>query len=166
MQPLPVAPSLIDSIMRNLYIILVLIVISLTSFTVSKQEFCRRSGIRGHVFLVSGNQMPSPDIPASSGRGIQTTLYIYELTNINQTGRDGVSAFYKTINTKLIKEIHTDEKGAFKVKLKPGFYSLFVKKGDLYYANIYDDKNNIYPVEVKKGGWSDIDFRADYDAVY
>jgi hypothetical protein len=110
--------------------------------------------------------MPSPDMPASAGRGIKTTLYVYELTNINQVSREGVSAFYRKISTRLVKEIITDEKGYFKTKLKPGFYSLFVKKGDLYYANIYDDKNNIYPIEVKKRDWTEVDFRADYDAVY
>jgi len=139
---------------------------ALVSFVPAKENFCRRSGIRGHVYLVKGNQMPSPDRPASTGKAVKTTLYVYPLTNVSQVSREGVSSFYKTISTTPVKEIETDENGYFKTKLKPGFYSLFVKKGDLFYANIYDDKNNIYPIEVRKGNWADVDFRADYDAAY
>ena len=95
---------------------------------------------------------------------MQTTLYIYELTNTSQTSQTG--SFYKDISSKLVKEILTDENGYFKAKLKPGKYSLFVKKGDLFYSNIFDEKNNIHPVEVKKGEWTEADFKADYDAVY
>ena len=125
---------------------------------------CGQQGIEGHVYRVSGNQMPSPDLPRSKPAGMKTTLYIYELTNASQVSQDG--AFYKSISTKLVKEIPTDDSGYFKAPLKPGWYSLFVKKGDLFYANIFDDKNNIHPVEVKKGEWKEETFKADYDAVY
>ena len=57
-------------------------------------------------------------------------------------------------------------KGSFKAKLKPGIYSLFVKKGDLYYSSQFDEKNNIHPVEVRKGKMTEVDFKANYDAVY
>lgn len=121
-------------------------------------------GIKGYVYHVRGNQMPSPDAPPSKPAGMQTTLYVFELTNTSQVSQDG--SFYKSISTKLVKEIQTGEDGSFKAKLKPGMYSLFVKKGDLYYSNIYDGQNNIHPVEVKKGEWTNEDFKADYDAVY
>jgi hypothetical protein len=125
---------------------------------------CGQQGIEGHVYRVKGNQMPSPDLPRSKPAGMKTTLYIYELTNASQVSQEG--AFYKSISTKLVKEIPTDDSGYFKVPLNPGWYSLFVKKGDLFYANIFDDKNNIHPVEVKKGEWKEENFKADYDAVY
>jgi hypothetical protein len=97
---------------------------------------------------------------------MKTTLYVYRLTNINEVTREGVSSFYKNISTELVREIKTDEKGVFTAKLKPGMYSLFIKKGDLYYANLFDGKNNIYPVEVKPGKMEVVDFKANYDAVY
>lgn len=129
-------------------------------------DYCRRSGIRGHVYLVTGNQMPSPDRPPASPKGTSTTLYIFELTNISQVSREGVSAFYRTIATRLVKEVVTDADGSFRVKLKPGRYSLFVKKGDLYYSSVFDTQNNIHPVEVAKGKMTEVDFRVNYDAVY
>lgn len=124
------------------------------------------AGIRGHVLVESGNRMPDPDNPVSSPTGIKTKLYIYELTNINQVSRQGMSAFYTQVPTRLIKEIETDEDGSFKVKLKPGRYSLFVKKDQLFYSSVFDGQNNIHPVEVKKGKMTEEVFKVNYNAVY
>ena len=110
--------------------------------------------------------MPSPDNIGQKPAGFKTTLYIYPLTNISQVTRDGQSPFYSAISTNLIRQVETEADGSFKIKLKPGSYSLFVKKGELFYSNIYDGNNNIYPVEVKKGEMTEIQFKADYDAVY
>jgi hypothetical protein len=141
-----------------------LIAISLFVTSFRPAEFCRRQGIKGHVYLVQGNQMPSPEEPRSKPPGIKTKLYVYELTNLSQVTRNG--AFYNSISTRLVKEVSTDGDGSFKVRLKPGWYSLFVKKGDLFYSNIFDGKSNIHPVEVKKGEFAEEDFKADYDAAY
>ena len=142
----------------------VLVLFSTTSF--SPEYNCRRSGIKGQVYYESGNRMPSPDMPLPAPKPIQTTVYIYELTNITDVEREGVSSFYKHINTAPVKQVQTDNKGRFKVKLKPGSYSLFVKKGDLYYSSQFDEKNNIHPVEVKPGNMTGVSFKANYDAVY
>jgi hypothetical protein len=151
--------------MKTIAILSVVTLLVMTSFRPPETEFCKRQGITGYVYAVKGNQMPSPDRVAVPPAGLKTTLYIYELTNTSQaTGQQG--AFYKTISTKLVKEIVTDDKGYFKVKLKPGWYSLFVKKGDMFYSNIFDGRNNIHPIEVKKGEWTKEEFKADYDAVY
>jgi hypothetical protein len=135
--------------------------ITLSSFT-----FCKRQGIRGHVYLIKGNQMPSPDRKPSAPRGLKTTVYVYELTNISQVKQVQGTSFYESVGTKLVKEVMPDEKGYFKIRLNPGQYSLFIKKDNLFYANLFDDKNNICPVKVEKGGFTEIDIRADYDAVY
>ncbi|MBC7949065.1 MAG: carboxypeptidase regulatory-like domain-containing protein [Chitinophagaceae bacterium] len=137
----------------------------LTSFSPVDVDFCRKQGIKGNVTLVTGNQMPSPDAPRSGGTGMKTILYVYELTNMSQADQDQ-GAFYKSLSTRLVKEIETDENGYFKAKLKPGWYSLFVKKGNLFYSNIFDEKSNIHPVEVKKGEWKEENFKADYGATY
>lgn len=127
---------------------------------------CSHSGIRGTVYLVTGNQMPSPGEPKPAPRGIKTTLYIYELTNMSQVVRTETSAFYSTIASKPVKQVETGEDGSFKVKLPPGRYSLFVKKGELFYSNIFDGENNIHPVTVVKGEYAKDEFRVDYNAVY
>jgi hypothetical protein len=148
------------------FFLVIISAITLTSFSSPELHVCRRAGIKGHVFLVRGNQMPSPDRTATPPKGIKTTLYIYGLTNIKDVERDGVSAFYKNIPGEPVREIETDENGYFKAKLKPGLYSLFVKKGDLFYSSQFDEKNNIHPVEVRSGKMTEVDFKANYDAVY
>jgi hypothetical protein len=132
----------------------------------STDSVCRRSGIKGYVYLETGNRMPSPDAPLPVSKGIKTTLYIYTLTNISEVERDGVSAFYKNISTRFVKEVNTGNDGYFKLKLKPGLYSLFVRKADLYYSSQFDEKNNIHPVEVKPGQMTDVVFKVNYSAVY
>src|SRR4030095_6381742 len=96
----------------------------LTSFSTGMLLSCGHTGVRGYVYLVSGNQMPSPspDQALPKPKGIKTTLYIYNLTNINDVSRQGNSAFYSFISTQQVKEIETDENGFFKVELKPGWY--------------------------------------------
>lgn len=151
--------------MKTIVALSTFVLLSLGSLSFSEPEFCKRQGLRGNVYLVTGNQMPSPDAPRTGSTGMKTILYIYELTNTSQTDQEQ-GAFYRSITTRLVKEVHTDENGYFKVKLKPGRYSLFVKKGSLFYSNIYDGQGNIHPVEVKKGDWTEVNFKADYDAAY
>jgi hypothetical protein len=128
--------------------------------------FCKRQGIEGRVLLVTGNQMPSPDRPLSPGKGIKTTVYIYELTNTSQVSRVDHSAFYSSINSKLVKKVETKENGYFKVKLSPGRYSLFLQKDTLFYGNRFDGNNNIMPVEVEKKKMTKVELKADWGAVY
>ncbi|WEK37116.1 MAG: hypothetical protein P0Y53_06350 [Candidatus Pseudobacter hemicellulosilyticus] len=129
--------------------------------------FGKKAGIKGYVYLVKGNQMPSPDLPPAPKKGIATTVYVYELTHIDQVTRSAdQSTLYTAVNTKLVKAIQTDAKGYFKAKLPPGEYSLFIKKDNLYYANLSDGNNNIAPVKVEKGKFTELELKADYDAVY
>ena len=143
-----------------------ILVLGLAALTASGDAGCSRSGIKGHVYLVRGNQMPSPGMPASNPPGLETELYIYALTNLDQVTRVGSSAFYSKINTPLITTIKTNANGEFSVKLPAGTYSLFVKKDGNYYANIFDGQNNIYPVDVINGKMTEVKFKVDYDAVY
>jgi hypothetical protein len=123
-------------------------------------------GIKGKILWQSGNQMPSPDLPQGSGkRGVQRTVYVYELTNSSQTqSSDGV--FHTNIQTNLVTQVVTDADGNFAVSLKPGKYSLFTKEEKGLYANLFDGKMNIFPVEVKKGEVSTVEFLINYQASY
>ncbi|MFI5154565.1 MAG: hypothetical protein ACHQEM_00175 [Chitinophagales bacterium] len=123
-------------------------------------------GIEGHVYRISGNQMPSPGIKPAKPVGISTTLYIYELTNLNQTVKQDHSPFYSSIQTKLIKHVESGKDGYFKVNLPAGRYSIFVKKDSLFFANLFDGNNNISPVTVIPNSITKIDIRVDYDASY
>src|ERR1700693_2268545 len=125
-----------------------------------------QQGIEGYVYRISGNQMPSPDRKLSPPKGIKTTLYIFELTNLDQVTRQGQSAFSYSIKTKLVSKIQTDTNGYFKISTEPGHFSLFTKKDALFFANWFDKDNNIAPAEVIQGKMTKVEFTVDYDAVY
>ena len=125
-----------------------------------------KQGIEGHIYRISGNQMPSPDLKPAEPAGIKTILYVFSLTNLSQVDRQGQSSFYYAVKTKLVKKTQSDSGGYFKVQLPPGKYSLFTKKGELYYANWFDGSNNIAPVEVTPGTFTRVTFKMDYDAFY
>ena len=95
---------------------------------------------------------------------MKTTLYVYQLTNIKDVVQKDPT-FYSSISTSLVKEVETNDKGFFRVKLKPGHYSLFVKKDNLFFASLFDEKNNIHPVEVKSG-MTEVVFNVNYNATY
>ena len=143
---------------------LIICLLSISCKCASKLQ--AQQGIEGMVIKVSGNQMPSPDIPKTPQKGFKTTLYIYELTNLSQVVKQNESAFYSAINSKFVTKVETKEDGTFKVSLPEGKYSLFVKKEELFYANLYDGEGNIAPVEVAKGKMTRIVTKVDYDAVY
>lgn len=145
---------------------LIAVIGSCASLAHSHSNDVPQQGIEGYVYLVSGNQMPSPDAKPVPLKGTSTFLYIYQLTNLSQVQRQGQSAFYYSIQTKFMAKVETGPNGYFKVNLPPGRYSLFVKKGDLFFANWFDKDNNIAPVEVLPAKFSKVEFRIDYDAAY
>lgn len=132
----------------------------------TSQQMQIKQGIRGQILWEAGNQMPSPDAPPSKGpRGVERTVYIYELTNSSQTtSQDGV--FHTAIQTKLITQVKTDTNGNFAVRLEPGRYSLFTKEEQGLYANLLDGDMNIFPVEVKEGEVTTVEFLVNYNAFY
>jgi hypothetical protein len=144
-------------------LILTLVICGFTAF---KTTLFKKTGIEGYVYKVAGNQMPSPDIKPAAPQGMKAVISIYELTNINQARQKSGSPFFSSISTKLVKQVETNKKGYFKVKLPPGDYSLFIQKDSLFYANQFDSKNNILPVTVRHKKMSKVELRMDYNAVY
>ena len=144
-----------------------LILISLLAFSLNTSNFfSKKQGIEGYVFRVKGNRMPSPDVKLPPPQPFKTDVYIYQLTNIKQVDRQGTSAFYFSIKTKLVKKIQSDKNGYFKITVPAGRYSIFTTKDTLFYANWFDKDNNIAPVEVLPGKMSKVEIRVDYDAFY
>ena len=125
-----------------------------------------RQGVKGRVYEVSGNQMPSPDAPPPAPKGISTTVYIYELTNISQTERINTSPFYKTIRTRFIQSVTSDSTGYFSIALPAGNYSLFTKVDGRFYANNFDTANNIAAVTVEENKVSESNIKISAKAVY
>lgn len=153
---------------RILFILfkVLIITVSCSSLKSLNHQDMSAQGIEGHVYKVSGNRMPSPDRKLSPPAGVSTYLYIFPLTNLNQVSRIDGASLFSDIRTKMITKVQTDSNGYFKIDLQPGHYSLFTKKDNLYFSNLYDKDNNIAPVEVFAGKVTKVDFTIDYDAVY
>jgi hypothetical protein len=75
---------------------------------------------------------------------------------------------YRSVQTPLVRQTDTDDSGHFRILLPPGTYSVFTKKGSLFYATRRDEKNNIAPVEVLPGKMTRVDcsVESDHAAVY
>ncbi len=110
-----------------------------------------QQGISGQVTEFSGNQMPMKDAPPRTGKPLVTTVFVYEPTHISQVTRNGTAPVYTAISTKLVASAETDSSGSFKIALPIGSYSLFVKQGNTYYANLFDTGNNIALFTVEEG---------------
>lgn len=110
--------------------------------------------------------MPDPDRPHQFSKGVSRVILIYSLTNRTETEGDGVNLFTK-INTKRIKKVTSNKTGRFCVNLPLGKYSLFIEEpGFGIYANIFDDKMNICPIEVKKRKNADIVLKITHSATF
>ncbi len=126
----------------------------------------KKTGIEGYIFRISGNRMPSPDAKLSPPKGVKAILYVYELTSLNQVSKQGETAFYSSVRSRLVQTVSSDDSGYFFLALPPGEYSLFTKKDALFYANNFDGDNHIAPVKVLPHKVTQVNVNIDYDAAY
>ena len=145
---------------------ILLLAVALPILLTSAYSQSKKTGIEGYIFRISGNRMPSPDTKLSPPKGVKAVLFIYELTSLSQVAKQGETAFYSSIQTKLVQSVTSDESGYFYVSLPPGEYSLFTKKDALFYANNFDGDNHIAPVKVVPHKVTQVNVNIDYDAVY
>ena len=135
--------------------VFILFLFSLTILACSSVKKANSSvilqGFTGQITELTGNQMPMKGAQPAIPKGIATTVFIYEPTNINQVRRLGTAASYTAINTKLVASVDTDSTGNFTIALPVGNYSVFVKQGSQFYANLFDTNNNIALFTVEEG---------------
>jgi hypothetical protein len=124
----------------------------------------QQQGVKGQLYLVTGNQMPSPNRKHIPRKGVVREIYIYGLTNMSEVDREGV--FYKKIHTRFVKSQFSNADGTFRIKLPPGKYSLFVKEYNGLYANLFDNENNISPFIVERKAYTWMTVTIDYAATY
>jgi len=141
-------------------------------------DSARTSGARTPSATTSCADSPTAAQDASrtgARTGVKSTVCIFELTSDNQVVRAGSgnsgainSPYYQAVLTHLIRQIETDDQGHFQVVLPPGTYSVFTKKGNLFYATQRDEKNNIAPVKVLPGKITRIQcsVESDHKVVY
>jgi hypothetical protein len=117
----------------------------------------------GKVLWREGDFMPGANSKSKSV-GVAREIFIYEVTNMNQVTQDG--QFFKEIRSNLVKTISSDVNGNFQASLNPGTYSIFTKEDVGYFANIFDDENNIFPVTVDSAKLTKVSIVIDYKAAY
>ena len=123
-------------------------------------------GISGFVKEISGNQMPSPGVPAAEPRGIRAMVYVFAPTSLEQVERVEDSPFYTSIHTSLVDSVESDINGKFSLNLPPGDYSLFTKVEGRFYSNSFNEKNMIHPVTVEPNKHTEVNITVSAKAVY
>ncbi len=118
--------------------------------TIGNQYKKLPQGIEGTVIEKTGNHMPSPTFKSTSAsdKGIATMVYVVAKCGINNVWPNNASGFYSKINAPIIDSVLSDNNGRFSVKLPVGAYSLFVKWNGGFYANRFDEQNNINVYQV------------------
>lgn len=125
----------------------------------------QNQGIKGQVFWIAENQMPSSEeVKKSPHHGVQRELLIYEETSLDQTTRDGF--FFSEVKTKLVLSFTTKKDGSFKIKLPEGTYSVFVREPNGLYANLFEKDGAINPITVKPKNYAWLTITIDYLAAY
>jgi hypothetical protein len=125
-----------------------------------------QSGIEGTVTEETGNQMPMVGGSAGAPKAFKTTVYFYDSTNISKVKQVGTSPVFLSVNTRLVQKLDTDEAGRFSAALPAGTYSVFVLKGGAFFANQFDEKNNIGICRVEVGKQTHIQIKVNSDATY
>ena len=120
--------------------------------------------LSGYIYLLKGNQMPSPGRPLSKGHGVSRDIYVYEPTPISLTL--GASPIFTQIKTGLITHIKSDSTGHYALSLPAGKYSVFVREGIGFFAAENDGSGVLNPVEVIKNTSLKKDFIIAAGAVY
>ena len=138
------------------------------ALTISPPPYPQQQGIEGIARRISGNRMPSPRYHSGPPAGAHATICVFGLTNENQVSNSGSAGLYSAVRTKLIRQVDTDDSGHFRILLPSGTYSVFTRKGRLFYATRRDEKNNIAPVEVLPGKmtWVECSVESDHPAAY
>lgn len=122
--------------------------------------------LKGKLQRLSGNNMPSPDIPREEPPGFAGSVYFFELTpavNGSPTGENGT---YSMKGLRYVARAQADSLGQFHVKLRPGRYSVLIGRNGNYYANITDLDGTINPVTITRKETKLLVLQANWDAVY
>lgn len=127
-------------------------------------------GIQGQVRWLEGNLMPTvsdepqPTNTPQHGAPVEREILIYELTGMDQA--EGNGPVFSGINSTLVKQVKTDERGRFSVELPAGRYSVFTKESEGYFANQFDGEGNINPITVYQDSVRQVLIEINYKAAY
>jgi hypothetical protein len=119
--------------------------------------FCYRlKGIKGHVSIEKGNQMPLKGKSSQNSTPYATVVYVYAAAKTSQLiQQDGQWA--KGIKARMLYQIKTNKLGQFKRVLPPGKYSILVQHTNGLYIPYFSGIDEVAIIEVKKGLFQEID---------
>jgi hypothetical protein len=122
--------------------------------------------VTGKLQKPTGNQMPSPDLPSESPAGVSGFVYFFEPTLVNMGVPTGEVGTFLMTNKKLIAKSLANKEGFFKVKLRPGNYTVMIGRDSHYYSNISNLEGFINLVVIGKKDNKPLVLSADWDAIY
>jgi hypothetical protein len=147
-------------------IIIITTLLSACLFTKKLSITSASQGIKGYVFENQGNRMPMKGIEQKISKGFVCSIVVFEPTSINETNPHNISNVYEIINTKLVTSVDTDSSGYFSVDLPVGKYSLFIRLGNKYYANLFNQFNQIGIFEVLPNKYTEAKLTMNRAATY
>lgn len=103
--------------------------------------------LNGVIIFWEGDFMPGS--PTGTKTPVKRELYIFEETTLDMVEQQEPGPFYSKVNSRLVEVTRSNMSGIFQVKLPPRIYSIFIKEGELFYANGADLYGRIMPAEIK-----------------
>lgn len=106
--------------------------------------------IQGQLYWLPTQSNFQENIPY---QGVPLEIFVYELTTAEDVEREGDAI--KRINSRLVQQGFCRPDGAFKIKVPPGQYSVFVRYKNDFFGNLKDDKGHLSPAyaKAKKSAW-------------
>ncbi|MEM1405340.1 MAG: carboxypeptidase regulatory-like domain-containing protein [Bacteroidota bacterium] len=128
------------------------------------QVSSQAQGVKGKVLWVEGNQMPGPDRKTNEGSPVTREIVFYDVLKTSDLKRLG--ALFQEPPFEPVAVVKTNEQGEFEINLPAGRYSLLTRENNGLFANLFDGENNVNPVTVESGKFTDIKIVINYNAVY
>lgn len=129
---------------------------------VTRSQQAKTSILSGELRELVGDFMPSPDLPKDvSGMPLKAKVAI----TTPVAAEANAIPFFKTLPARLVKEVKTDAKGKFRLRLPPGRYSVFVQLKEGWYANLIQD-GLIQPVYLQKDSTTSITIKVTTNATF
>ncbi len=132
-------------------------------------------GIYGTVRFWEGDFMPTFPEDDSGGRiyPVERDVCIFEAVLYHDIQwsyveiEPGIYAHLAAdVPAVLVDVVHSGENGYFEAELPEGRYSIFVREGGYYYANLVDGGGYVFPADVVEGEKVGVNFDITYMATF
>ena len=132
-------------------------------------------GIYGRVLFWEGDFMPTYPEDDSGGEvyPVMREVCIFEAVlhdDVEWTYREITPGYFSNLAANIpsafVTIVRSDRNGYFEAELPTGRYSLFVREGGYYYANLVDGAGYVFTIEVKEDEAAEVQFDITYMATY